>query len=300
MGYNKCKLLASLLIITSYVAVCTAESALLNQIWWTKETKQLQRGCAGMCCSGKNSTCFGTGPKIEGGSSFGRCFCDASCLEMNDCCEDYTVECQAVDCVVGEWEDYGSCSKPCGLGTKTRQRQVIQEPRNGGKKCPVLKENTVCKGEKCKSQRHLGARGRVDFETAKIMPASFAQFRDYTNYNAHLDIRKNLYNRYYLPRSIKRKGYCATYRITSTRVACLGSSVYWSQVLRKQQEICVECQPKAMGEGFRTTCPGHGSTESDTFWTAVNSHGCHGWWRRMGELKECSCTDKKELGFIFI
>ena len=94
--------------------------------------------------------------------------------------------------------------------------------------------------------------------------------------------------------------YCATYRITSTRVACLGSSVYWSQVLRKQQEICVECQPKAMGEGFRTTCPGHGSTESDTFWTAVNSHGCHGWWRRMGELKECSCTDKKELGFIFI
>ena len=68
----------------------------------------------------------------------------------------------AVDCEVGEWQEYGACSKACGLGSKSRTREVTQEPRNGGKECPVLKESTVCIGTRCKSQRHLGSRGRVD------------------------------------------------------------------------------------------------------------------------------------------
>lgn len=63
---------------------------------------------------------------------------------------------------MGEWEDYGECSRACGLGAMTRERKVIQQPRNGGKKCPVLKESTVCKGTRCKSQRHIGRRGRTD------------------------------------------------------------------------------------------------------------------------------------------
>lgn len=63
---------------------------------------------------------------------------------------------------MGEWEEYGACSKPCGLGAKSRTRKVIQEPRNGGKECPALKESTVCIGKKCTAKRHLGARGRVD------------------------------------------------------------------------------------------------------------------------------------------
>lgn len=68
----------------------------------------------------------------------------------------------AVDCVVGEWEEYGDCSRQCGLGAKTRHRTVIQEPRNGGQECPVLKETTVCFGERCMRQRHIGRKGRVD------------------------------------------------------------------------------------------------------------------------------------------
>lgn len=71
----------------------------------------------------------------------------------------------AVNCKVGEWKSYGECSKPCGLGSKTRTRKVLQEPRNGGQKCPVLKESTVCIGKRCKVQRHLGARGRSDLGT---------------------------------------------------------------------------------------------------------------------------------------
>lgn len=68
----------------------------------------------------------------------------------------------AVDCEVSEWGEYSECSKPCGLGTTTRRREVTQEPRNGGLKCPTLKESRVCVGKKCKTQRHLGSRGRAD------------------------------------------------------------------------------------------------------------------------------------------
>jgi len=69
----------------------------------------------------------------------------------------------AVDCEVGDWTDYSECSRPCGRGVMTRERDVIQEPRNGGLECPVLKETTTCSGNRCKSPRHLGiSRGRVE------------------------------------------------------------------------------------------------------------------------------------------
>lgn len=49
-------------------------------------------------------------------------------------------------------------------------------------------------------------------------------------------------------------------------------------------------------------CIGHGSMEKDTFWTAVNARGCHGWWRRVNELSECSCNGElgRNMDFIFV
>lgn len=41
-----------------------------------------------------------------------------------------------VDCVVGSWSAMGSCSKTCGVGTRSRERLVLVMPKHGGKACP--------------------------------------------------------------------------------------------------------------------------------------------------------------------
>ncbi|KAA0189414.1 hypothetical protein HAZT_HAZT004944 [Hyalella azteca] len=51
---------------------------------------------------------------------------------------------QAVDCKVGEWSGWSACSKTCGIGEQVRSRNVTQEPRRGGLKCPSLTETTWC------------------------------------------------------------------------------------------------------------------------------------------------------------
>ena len=39
-----------------------------------------------------------------------------------------------VDCVLGHWQSWGACNA-CG-GERTRRRQVVTFPRNGGMECP--------------------------------------------------------------------------------------------------------------------------------------------------------------------
>jgi len=40
-----------------------------------------------------------------------------------------------VDCVQAEWQLWSDCSSECGLGHKTRRREVVQPPSFGGKDC---------------------------------------------------------------------------------------------------------------------------------------------------------------------
>ena len=55
-----------------------------------------------------------------------------------------------VDCKVGEWKPWGECSATCGGGTKTRARDVIGAPENGGASCPdTLEETDVCNSHQC-------------------------------------------------------------------------------------------------------------------------------------------------------
>ena len=60
----------------------------------------------------------------------------------------------AVDCRLGEWLDWGKCTKECGWGSKERRRHVTVHPSNGGKKCDTQLEKTFCYGVKCKTARH--------------------------------------------------------------------------------------------------------------------------------------------------
>merc|ERR550532_704707 len=54
-----------------------------------------------------------------------------------------------VDCKVGDWKPWGECSLTCGGGTKTRARDVIEEPKNGGALCSALEETMDCNIDQC-------------------------------------------------------------------------------------------------------------------------------------------------------
>jgi len=54
------------------------------------------------------------------------------------------------DCKVGDWTAWGKCSRSCDGGIKTRLREVLQEAKHGGVKCPDLEISVVCNTDKCK------------------------------------------------------------------------------------------------------------------------------------------------------
>ena len=43
----------------------------------------------------------------------------------------------------------GECSATCGGGRRTIKREIVQEPENGGERCPILEETMVCKTDEC-------------------------------------------------------------------------------------------------------------------------------------------------------
>ena len=49
-----------------------------------------------------------------------------------------------VDCVVSEWSEWTPCGKLCSKGRKIRDRKVLVQPANGGKRCPRLKARRRC------------------------------------------------------------------------------------------------------------------------------------------------------------
>ena len=55
-----------------------------------------------------------------------------------------------VDCKVDDWSAWGVCSVTCGSGTKSKGRDVVQEPNPLGAMCPHLEETHVCNTNECK------------------------------------------------------------------------------------------------------------------------------------------------------
>jgi hypothetical protein len=59
-----------------------------------------------------------------------------------------THECP-LDCVVSSFEKFGACSKSCGSGSKKRTRSVMTAPKNGGIRCPPLRDTARCMEGAC-------------------------------------------------------------------------------------------------------------------------------------------------------
>jgi hypothetical protein len=56
-----------------------------------------------------------------------------------------------VDCMLGDWTQWGICSAPCGGGSMTRNREVVIPPANMGKSCGgALAEVSACNRAPCK------------------------------------------------------------------------------------------------------------------------------------------------------
>ena len=54
-----------------------------------------------------------------------------------------------IDCRVGDFDVFSTCTQPCGGGTKTRNRTVVVSPSGEGAACPSLEETVECNTQPC-------------------------------------------------------------------------------------------------------------------------------------------------------
>ena len=57
----------------------------------------------------------------------------------------------SVDCVMGDWTKWSSCSKSCNdYGFQKRSREIIHAQQNGGRPCPSEpEEKSDCNKDPC-------------------------------------------------------------------------------------------------------------------------------------------------------
>ncbi|XP_038133197.1 somatomedin-B and thrombospondin type-1 domain-containing protein isoform X1 [Cyprinodon tularosa] len=214
------------------------------------------------CCPDRDNKC------LERTRRNTVCYCDSYCQKTRDCCEDYQDVClisAAIDCVVGSWGPWSSCSSPCGVGSKERTRQVSVPPRNGGTPCPDLRQRRGCFGNNviCDNAK----------EVAKILPDSFKR------------TFKDPWRRPHMRMKEEKNGYCVYLRVKQASPGC--RLKLWSAQLVQERLICAECQSDAMSKSDR--CAGDGLKDVRTFWTAASAPGCHGSWVRELSSESCRC-----------
>lgn len=71
--------------------------------------------------------------------------CDS--LEEFEPCAEFS--CFGSDCKVSEWGEWGACTKECGGGVHTRERQVLLPRTGNGADCPELQQRRGCGLHRC-------------------------------------------------------------------------------------------------------------------------------------------------------
>lgn len=245
------------------------------------------------CCGPKDSSCYVQLQPNHGHQDDRICYCDSYCKFTNDCCEDsekvQKLCNQPRDCVVSEWDEWGSCSAKCGFGTMKRTRKVLQYPENGGKTCPALKQTRGCNlNNVC---------DKFQYATAYILPISFRRpsFGSYY-YENILPAEKFSDNEQDLrTKHSPTYSYCVHYKVTFKRRNCEGT---WAANLESHMPVCTECQSRVMDGGH---CRGEGAIGVRTRWKALRLRRCHGDWIRLGEIiPNCTCSEKQFANFVFV
>lgn len=88
-------------VIAVILVVTRAALAADNDVDLTSEVSSRRGSCraSGLCCQTKNNTCRGAvnddeDLNVEKKQHLTRCFCDAACVDIGDCCDDYIQSCQ--------------------------------------------------------------------------------------------------------------------------------------------------------------------------------------------------------------
>ncbi|XP_032298651.1 somatomedin-B and thrombospondin type-1 domain-containing protein isoform X1 [Coturnix japonica] len=231
--------------------------------------------CSERCCQGRDAACVSSGWREDGG--YGTCYCDGECRRTRDCCHDHGHACPAHPCIVGEWSHWSGCAEQCKPSLRIRRRYVQQEPTNAGEPCPALEEKAGCleyltyQGQDC-GQEHVPA------------------FITTSEYGKERKLRAASSPR----TSDKETGYCVEFKTESLSHDCaLENRPYarWMQYLREGHTVCVACQPPAMNtDTHRCSGDGHNADGGKILhWEAVGNSQCQGTWKKIRQLKQCSC-----------
>ncbi|XP_026679083.1 somatomedin-B and thrombospondin type-1 domain-containing protein, partial [Diaphorina citri] len=161
------------------------------------------------------------------------------------------------DCQVGSWEAWSECDTECGPGTMVRTRKAIQEPKNGGKHCPTLTQKRSCLGTRCPHNPRSALKGKFVLGTVGFLifclPSLFET------------LAINLLKRYY------------------SQLVRLSASCQLRENLSRATggKVCVRCESQAMRPNLGYRCPGHGTMDRSTRWSALSTPHCHGRWMRL-------------------
>ncbi|CAD7963524.1 unnamed protein product [Amoebophrya sp. A25] len=107
--------------------------------------------CSNACNGIKDRT-----RRIATYSSHGGEQCEGSTKEVTGCNINSSA-CKGVpvDCILGEWSDFGKCTAHCAGGVQRRERSIIQHPQHAGKPCDAsLVEVQGCNMFDCANTRN--------------------------------------------------------------------------------------------------------------------------------------------------
>jgi len=219
------------------------------------------------------------------------CYCDHGCLSVGDCCGDFKDYCGVIDCQVSDWTEWSKCDVSCGIGTSTRQRDVLRPESNGGRQCPLLEESRSCRATKC-SKRHLDKVSALK-ETAMLLPGKYAP-KKLPETRQKYDVRANLKG---YTRHREGKRYCVVFKVEKAMKSC--SRDKDTKELQRGNIVCAMCSSKAQRTHLGGRCGGHGAEGKRTRFKNILSPRCHGKWTRM-EILEGECPCRGGPDFIFV
>ncbi|XP_054841204.1 somatomedin-B and thrombospondin type-1 domain-containing protein [Eublepharis macularius] len=236
-------------------------------------------GCAeeGRCCPGRDPTCASTGWRLS--RAYGTCFCDAACKRTGDCCYDYAQACPALPCIVGEWTPWSGCPEQCKPNFRMRTRVIQQEPKNGGDPCPPLEEKAGCmeytnyQGQDCANEHVPAFITTSEYNKERQKQAVHPRWSSVTE---------------------DSRSYCVEFRTETLSPRCSVENrpyARWMQYLREGYTVCVTCQSPAMHTGTHRCSGdgGHADGNKVLQWQAVGNPLCHGTWKKVQQMEECSC-----------
>ncbi|XP_076027452.1 somatomedin-B and thrombospondin type-1 domain-containing protein [Genypterus blacodes] len=260
---------------------CLEFAALLLTLAALGRNHFVSGGCASKCCKGRDIGCTVTDWRMD--RVYGTCYCDDNCFRTKDCCFDYTTECPAQDCVVGEWSFWSGCSETCQPSQRVRLRNVQQQPSNHGAPCPSLEQRAGC----MEYSDQQGLRCGLNTGPAFITSMEFDRGRPkHDHYGNPL-----------------QPGFCVEFTLESRSPHCTVENrpyTYWMRYITEGFKVCVACRPPAMRNNSGS-CQGDGQ-ESDKEavlrWQAVGNPQCSGTWRRIQKTQDCGCPPQHSFVFI--